>query len=146
MYSFLVRMDNEKENLLKEKYTELRLIDQQIRQIQKQLQDLENQIIEIMYVQQSLDELKNVKNGTEILVPVSNGIFAKAALKENNDLLVNVGANTVVEKDVDSVKKMLETNINEIKKLEQYFLQELQKLGLQATSIEKEMNSLMSEK
>lgn len=136
-------MDAEKENLLKEKYTELRLIDQQIRQIQKQLQELENQVLEIMYVQQSLDDLKEVKVGKEILVPVSNGIFAKAALKENNELLVNVGANTVVSKDVDSVKKMLEENINEIKKLETRFLQDLQQLSMRATGIEKEMSTLV---
>ncbi len=138
-----LKMDAATEMKLREKYTELRLIDQHIRQLQRQLQDLENQILEIMYVQQSLDDLKDVKVGKEILVPVSNGIFAKATLKENNELLVNVGANTVVKKDVDSVKKMLEININEIKKLEQHFLQDLQKLGMQATEIEREMSSLI---
>lgn len=137
-------MDEDKEKKIKEKYTELRMIDQQIRQIQKQLQELENQVLEIMYVQQSLDDLKNVKVGKEILVPVSNGIFAKATLKENNELLVNVGASTVVKKDIASVKKMLEGNVNEIKKLESHFLQDLQKLSLQAAEIEKEMNLLIS--
>lgn len=137
-------MDTAKEAKLKEKYTELRMIDQQIRQIQKQMQELENQIMEIMYVQQSLYDLKDVKVGKEILVPVSSGIFAKATLKENNELLVNVGANTVVKKDVNSVKELLQGNINEIKKLEQHFLQDLQKLSMQAAEIEKEMNSLVS--
>ena len=137
-------MDEDKEMKLKEKYTELRMIDQQIRQIQKQMQELENQIMEIMYVQQSLDDLKDVKVGKEILVPVSSGIFAKATLKENNELLVNVGANTVVKKDVNSVKELLQGNISEIKKLEQHFLQDLQKLSMQAAGIEKEMNSLVS--
>jgi len=137
-------MDKEKEAKLKEKYTELRIIDQNIRQIQQRMQDLENQILEIMYVQQSLDDLKDVEVGKEILVPVSSGIFAKATLKENNELLVNVGANTVVKKDVNSVKKMLEENINEIKKLETRFLQDLQKLSMRAAEIEKEMNSLIA--
>lgn len=137
-------MDEDKEKKIKEKYTELQMIDQQIRQMQKRLQELENQVLEIMYVQQSLDDLKNVKVGKEILVPVSNGIFAKATLKENNELLVNVGASTVVKKDIASVKKMLEGNVNEIKKLESHFLQDLQKLSLQAAEIEKEMNLLIS--
>ncbi len=135
-------MDKEQEAKLREKYTQLQMLDQQIKQIQQRMQELENQVMEIMYVQQSLDDLKNTEKGKEILVPVSNGIFVKADLKENNELLVNVGANTVVSKDVKSVQKMLEKNIDEMKKMETRFLQDLQRLSTQAAGIEQEMNSL----
>lgn len=131
------------EQKLRQKYTELKIIDQNIRQIHKHLQDIENQILEVRYLKQSMDDFKNVKEGTEVLVPVSNGIFAKAALNDNKELLVNVGANTVVTKSVNEVKDLMDNNLNEIKKAQTKFLEDLQKLSMKAAELEKELNDLM---
>jgi len=41
------------------------------------------------------------------LAPIINGIFVKAELKDNQNLLINVGADTVVEKTVSQAVELL---------------------------------------
>ena len=89
---------------LQEKYIELQMIEQQMKQIQKQAQLVDSQMNELAVAHQALDDIKKTKPGTKILVPISNGIFAKAEIKDNEDLIVNVGANVIVNKDFESTK------------------------------------------
>src|SRR3989338_7202130 len=134
----------EKKEQLQKMYLELQVLDHNIKQIQNQLQTMENQIMEMLYIIQSLDELKDMNLNSEILVPLSSGVFTKAELKEKDKLLVNVGANVVVEKEPNDVKKMLEKQAQEIKQLQIKSLNELNKLVSRASSIEREINKITS--
>lgn len=102
---------------LQQHYLKLQMIDQQMRQIQESLIQLDRQLAELEYIEQSLDELRNVKNNSEILVPISSGIFAKAELKNNNELIVNIGGSVTAEKDVDATKRMISDQMSEAAKL-----------------------------
>ena len=46
---------------MQKKYVEYKLFQDQLKQTQKQLQLLEEQVVEIVYAHQSLDELKRIK-------------------------------------------------------------------------------------
>lgn len=102
---------------------------------------VERQKADLQIVQQSLDDLKKTKIGNEILVPVSSGIFAKAELKDNSKLLVNVGGNTTVERTIEETKEMLSKQMNEVAKLEKDLEAQLKKLAEEAIHIETEINS-----
>ncbi|MBW2999678.1 prefoldin subunit alpha [Candidatus Woesearchaeota archaeon] len=128
-------MDNEIQN----KYLELQMIGQQIKQVQQQIQALDNRLMELNVVEQSLDDLGEVKTGTEILVPISSGIFAKAELKDNKDLMVNVGANTVVKKTIPKTKDMLTEQTTEINKYKEQMLMQVNQLIEHAKALEKEI-------
>lgn len=139
-------MEEEKQQEIQQKYMELQVLGQQINQMQKQIQLLENQSIELTLVEQGLEDIKNVKIGTKILVPISSGIFVKAELKDNEELLVNVGANVTVKKDIPSTKQLIKRQLDEIKKVQEETIVELQKLVIKANSIEEEINKIASEK
>jgi prefoldin alpha subunit len=128
-------MDNEIQN----KYLELQMIGQQIKQVQQQIQALDNRLMELNIVEQSLDDLGEVKTGTEILVPISSGIFAKAELKDNKDLMVNVGANTVVKKTIPKTKDMLTEQTTEINKYKEQMLMQVNQMIEHAKALEKEI-------
>lgn len=136
-------MDKEK---VQEKYMELQVIEQQMKQIQKQMQLVESQIEELSTATNALEDLKNTKPGTKILVPVSNGIFTKAELKDNQELIVNVGANITVNKDVDSAKSIVQEQISDMKKFEEKMMVDLQKLGMRGSALETELQKMISEK
>lgn len=131
---------------IQEKYMELQLIEQQAKQIQKQAQLVESQIDELTSANDALDDLKNTKPGTKILVPISNGIFAKAEIKDTKDLIVNVGSNVTVNKDVESAKNLIKTQIDEIKAFQEKIMIDFQKLGVKGTVIEQELQKMISEK
>jgi prefoldin alpha subunit len=135
----------EKEEKLQKLYLEFQMLDQQIKQLEKQNTALDNQLRELMMTNQSLEDIKKIGNGTEILMPLSGGIYAKAELKDNKNLIVNVGANITVSKDVESTKKLIETQIDEIKKLQVNLVSQLQEQTTKGALLEQEINNIASE-
>lgn len=134
---------NEKE--LQTKYIELQLIDQQMAQLQKQLQQLDSSLLEIEFIKISLDDFKKIKKGSEILAPIANGIFVKADLKENDELIVNVGGNVTVAKSVEDTKKLLTEQADEIAKTRNELMHNLIHLDEHARKIEEELKKLAKE-
>ena len=109
---------------LQKKYLEFQLLDQQLKQTQKQAQLLE--------------ELKDVKPGSEILVPVSNGMFAKATLTDSHELIVNVGSGAAVPKTIEAAQQMLAKQLDEVQKVRVQLAELMQQLeqGMLARSKE----------
>lgn len=128
---------------LQKKYLEYQLIDQRIKQMQQQMQTAEQQLIEIMATLQSLDEFALLDEGSEILVPVNNGIFTKARLKKENKLLVNVGASVVVDKSIEDTKKLIEKQEQDMEKIRDQIAENINMLVEKATVLEKELSSGM---
>lgn len=135
-------METNLEKEMEKMYIELQIITQQMKQLQKQILLLNNQLVELTLLYHSLKEFKDIKEGANILVAVGNGIFANAELKNNQELIVNVGANVAVKKDVDSTRQLILQQADEIKNVQQQMNAELKNLYEQANSIEWEINKL----
>lgn len=99
-------MAEEKNN--EEKYMQLQLLQQQAEQIREYLERLQTQQKELDNSIEALAELQKTKINTEILAPIANGVFLKAELKDNQKLIVNVGAEVTVEKNIPEVLSLLE--------------------------------------
>ena len=135
----------EKEQKTQEIYMEYKAIDEHIKQLQKQLEALTNHLVEIHSTNSSLEDLDKIKKGKEIFVPISSGIFAKGTINDTSELLVNVGANVVVTKDIASAKKLIQHQIDEMKKVHKRMLEELQNMAQKAAELEMQLQSLTSE-
>ena len=125
-------------------YVEFQMLSNGIKQMEKQSQVLENQLMELVSTNQSLEEMKKIKTGTEILVPLSSGIYAKAELKENSNFIVNVGSSIALGKDLNSTKKIIEEQILEIRNMQKNLSVELQENVSKAALIENEMQKIAS--
>ena len=137
-------MEENKDKKAQEMYMEFQVLEQQIRQLQKQLEVITSQLIELNATSNSLDEFKKISQGSEVFVPLSSGIFVKANIKDTSELLVNVGANVVVKKDNDSTKKLIQNQMEEIKKIQRQMIEELEKMTSHAAQIEMQLQSLIS--
>ena len=136
-------MPDEKEKKVQEMYMEFQVLEQHIRQLQKQLEAVTQQLIELTVTSNSLDEFNKIKPGKEIFVPLSSGIFAKASIKDTSELLVNVGVNAVVQKDVASTKKLIQRQMEEIKRIQEQMVDELEKLTRHAAQLEMQLQSMV---
>tara|TARA_B100002003_G_C13719288_1_gene360256 strand:- start:67 stop:486 length:420 start_codon:yes stop_codon:yes gene_type:complete len=132
------------EKKLQEKYMEMQMIEEQLKEMQKQAQTVEQQLMELMANSVGIDEFKKTNEGDEILVPISSGIFAKASLKDNKEFLVNVGADTVVSKDVDSTKKLMAKQVAEMQELHSKMNMQMQKMSMYASNLQEELKGLAS--
>ena len=136
-------MPKQDDKVVQQKYLELQMLDTQIKQLQQQLKALETQAGELDALTVQLDEMKSVQVGSEILIPVASGIFARAELKDNAQFLVNVGADTVVVKSVDDTKGVLARQVEDIRKLQQEMMGKLTELAAQAQVTQGELRKLI---
>ena len=116
---------------------EMKVMNSQVQMIAEQIERIDSGLMEIEYLKNNLDELKKVKENTEIFTPVSNGIFIKAKLEKMDKLLVNVGNGVVVEKTVEETKALLSDRISELEEARESMLEQMQKIEDQLGKLEK---------
>ena len=106
----------------------LSMFEQQIQQLQQQLQAVEQGIVELSSLDNSLNDLIG-SHGKEILTPVGRGIFAKAKLI-SEDLIVDIGEKNFVSKDIPGTKKILQEQIQKLKDVKIELSKNLEKVNL----------------
>lgn len=131
--------ENEKqkqEMTLQQAYVEMQTLSQNIKQAQEQIQHITSQIEELNATQQALEELPESKLDSELLVPVSAGIFVKAGLKENRKVLINVGGNTAVEKDIGPTKELVDNQKRELANVRDQLAEQMQLMKTRMQAIQ----------
>ncbi|MFH1682790.1 MAG: prefoldin subunit alpha [Candidatus Woesearchaeota archaeon] len=126
---------------IQQKYMEYQFIGEKIKQLQQQVQTIDEQTVEIMATIQSIDDFSSLKDKSSILVPINNGIFAKATLNKEDKLLVNVGAQIVVSKSLEETKGLIEKQKLELEKLKVNVAVNIQKLAERASILEKDLSA-----
>ncbi len=96
------------EEQIKQKYMEFKVLQEHIQKINEHMDVLKNQTLEINSTKEAIKEFAVLNIGSEILVPIADGIFIKGELKNNKDMLINVGADTVVERSIFDVMQLIE--------------------------------------
>lgn len=135
---------NEEEQKLQQKYIELQLLDQQIKQIQQQLVLLEQQISDLTILEESLNEIKKVELNSEILAPLGAGVFIKASIKDNKEVLMNVGSNINVKKKIPDAIEIVKAQKEELQNIIRQTENELQKAGVQGMLLQEELQKATS--
>ncbi len=135
--------EEEKQKEVQKTYLELQMLDQHIKQLQKQLESVNNQVQETDMVKEILDDIKDVKTGTEILVQVANGIFTKATIKNTQELIVNAGANIAVVKDVAQTKDMLTGQSVELQAVQIQMNDQLERMVHKAQALQESLRSMI---
>ena len=102
----MVKNEDLKQEQLKEKFMQFQTLQQYIEQVEEHLALLNKQYADLENSKEALQEFSKTEKGL-ILAPIINGIFVKAELKDNQNLLINVGADTVVEKTVSQAVELL---------------------------------------
>lgn len=133
------------EEKLQQKYLLFQQVQQQIEQFNQHLELLNQQNVELDISTEAVKGMEKTKIDNEILVPLANGIFLKGALKDNQKLIVNVGADITVEKTFLEVVELLEKQkkniIGKVAEAKQVMLQ----LENQAMQIYKEVQKMVEE-
>jgi prefoldin alpha subunit len=139
------KAQEEKQKEIQKKYIEYQVMEQQIKQLQQQLEKMEMQTKEIEAVEQSLSDISKAKDGDEILVPVSGGVFFKASVKDCKNFLVNVGHNVVVEKGLEGTKHLVHSQSEEIDKYKEQVTTQLAMNLEQHQQMENELKKLVED-
>lgn len=114
--------------VLQKKYMNFQLLTERLNALQEQHSALEAHANELTILLSSLDELKQAKEGQEILVPLSSSLFTKAKLQQNQNFIIGVGANVLVEKSFDEAYASITSQKAELSSILKQLEEELQRL------------------
>ena len=91
------------------------LINQEIQQMQQQLNFIKQEYTELAAVSESLKNLEETTEGSEMLMPIGGGIFIKTSIKDSENILMNIGSNVVVNKSLNETNGIIENQLKELK-------------------------------
>lgn len=134
------------EEQFRQKYFQLQMLLQQMKQAKEQQGAFDQQISELEQVKNSLDELNAASPGTELLVPVSGGIFAKASLLDNKEVIVNVGAGVAVPKPIEASAKLVSNQMDEVRQYRDKLHDQIEAVQKKTKELEAEFRSIMKDK
>lgn len=127
---------------LQQKYIELQYLDQQIKQIQQQINLLSQHSSELKKLEENLRDLESVESKKDIFVSLGSGIFLKAQLQDNKNVLMNIGANTLTMMDMDASKKIITDQIKEIEETMKQIETELEPIVFRNMLLQQEIQEL----
>ncbi len=130
---------------LQEKYIELQILDQTIKQIQQQLSILDQQLFELQNLNEDLEEVSKVKPNSDILTPLGAGVFIKTQLKDNKEILMKVGSNVVAKKTIEESKNIINEELQKIKSTISEMEKEITNATITATNIQEEIKDMSKE-
>ena len=89
------------EDLVRQLATEIRILEGSIGALQSRLDIVRAAINEVTLAFNTLEGLKNMKDGDSTLVPVGAGSYVRMQIADSKKLIMGIGAGAAMEKDVE---------------------------------------------
>ena len=138
--------ENNQDSVKKEmqsKYVEYQMLEQQLKGLQQQMQKVDTQLVELQSIVKGLTDLKLADDNSEILVPMSSGIFVKANVKDKNKFLVNVGSSVIVDKSFEETVVLLNNQVRELEAFRTEVIIQVQQISVNIQVVETQLKDLM---
>ncbi|MDP6641877.1 MAG: prefoldin subunit alpha [Candidatus Nanoarchaeia archaeon] len=123
------------------KYLEFQSLNEQLKQLQNSLLNLDQQLIELRKLQESLESTKNTKVDEEVLVLLGAGTYIKTKLNDNKKVLMNVGSDKIVNKDINESINLIKSQIDELINVHKNMNEELQNNTLKLQKLHQELQT-----
>ena len=120
-------------------YMEFQVVQQQMQQIQQQIGVLEQQNTELANLKDNLGDISKLKEGTRMLVPLGSAIFLDVELKNSKEVVMGVGSNITVKKDIGLSQEVIDTQVKELCQLIKQLEVEQEHMAIQAQEIQKKL-------
>lgn len=118
------------EEIVRQLATEIRILEGSINALQARLEVVNAAIGEVTVAHATLDGLKNLQDGDPVLVPVGAGSYIRMAVADSKKLVMGIGANAAMEKNVEGSIEELKNRLQDLEKARTAIQQQLdQTLG-----------------
>ena len=93
---------------LQQKMMEYQMLEEKFKQMNQQRELFESKMIELEQTNQAIEDIEKSKKEDDILIPLGSGLFLPGKISKKEKMVIGIGADIVIEKDSDEVKKVLE--------------------------------------
>jgi len=131
------------EKEIEQKYVMLQMIDAQMKELEKEIENIEQRAMDISSLKMSLKSFAGAKSNSKSLSPLGLGIYTESEVKSTKDVFVNVGAGVMVKKTTAEAGEMLDKQMLQIDSVALQLTQNITNLATRAQQIEKEIQALM---
>jgi prefoldin alpha subunit len=115
----------QRENQLRQLVTEMRMMEGSVNTLQQRLQMVVSSVSELRVAKQSLEDLKGIKPGSNLLVPVGGAAFINASLGDFDKVVVGIGADVSIEMAYNDAVKDVNERLDEMEKAQGSIEQQL---------------------
>jgi prefoldin alpha subunit len=135
----------QKENRLRQLVTEMQMMEGTVNTLQQRLQVVLASVSELRVAKQSLEDLKNIEVGKNLLVPVGGAAFINATLGEIDKIVMGIGADVSVEMAYDDAMTEVNERLEEMEKAQGAIEQQLGQIMAQLEAHQRMAESLSAE-
>ncbi|RLI07615.1 prefoldin subunit alpha [Candidatus Bathyarchaeota archaeon] len=119
---------SEKEETLRRLIAELRLMQSSAEVLQRRLELLRSMEAELRIAESALKALRDVEEGTPILIPIGGGTYIDAKIGALKRVIVGVGADVSVEMEPEKALEDLSNRLEEVERASRAVEQQLEQL------------------
>lgn len=114
-------------------------IQQQMEQVEEFIEQVQENIEEMDETVDAINQLEDQEVGSEILVPIGSGVFVTGELKENSQVVANIGGEAFEKKDLDSAEKLIKGKKEEFEETKEELHSTMQELQTRMQEIQQQL-------
>ena len=138
------KLSNEEQQKLQQIFNELQNYEAMADLLRQQINMIANSLTELSMTVETIKTIRELKLGTEILVPIGSDSFVTTKLAATDKVITGLGADVSAEQSVDGAKLMLEARIAELGRVLEQARQELEKIGKQIEELRPEADRILT--
>ncbi len=123
-------MENTQNNNIQQQIYQFQYFKEQRDALAQNLGLISASLQNYMTTKATIESLKNVKEGDEILIPIGGSIILNAKISNTDKILTYVGQDVVVEKPIDETNQFIEKIIEQHNEQIKFLNSELYKLDM----------------
>jgi prefoldin alpha subunit len=135
---------SEDERNLERIIAELNAYEQQARILQRRIDLINASLQEIALTTESLDELKNVTEDNEVLMPLGSGVYVRAKIIDMKKVITTIGADVAVDKDITGAQLSLDQRSMALQNALQATGQQLQEIANKINELNRKAQTLVA--
>ncbi len=124
---------------------ELRLREEQVKSLNDNLRLISLQLDELNKTIETLNQVKTLEAGEDILVPLGAGVYMKTKAETTSTLTLELGARILAERKPDEISKLLEEKKKETEEARNMLEQQLGSTVQRAQIVQKELEELLQQ-
>ena len=136
-------MNQKNQQELQQKIIEINLLDQKCKEIQQQITMIDQQLTELQLLQNNLNEIGKIKDNSETLSQLGQGIFVKSKISKSDEIYIDIGSKIVIKKTPEEAREVIQKRIEQMTNVRDLIIQELNNIVLNIQVIEKELQQSM---
>jgi len=125
---------------IQNKVMEMQIMEGRLKQIDQQLEAIDQQINDDNKLIEHLEELKDTSK-SDAVFPLGGGVFVKGSVDKTDKVLVNIGSKILAEKTIDESKELIEKRKEKLWSAKEELGKQMRDIVESMSNIEKEIQS-----